>query len=99
MVVHWVGPVVTIGGQVRQRCVWCGYLLLDENPTSINVAIDPASDPRGDLEATRMPTWAEGSHVAVDGAATYVYALIDDESLPPEHCGWPWSQKWRETHG
>lgn len=79
--VHIAGPEVQVGERLRQRCGWCGALLVDVDLDRVAVLIDPASDPRGDLAAARPATWPVGELVAVDGHVSYVVEHVDGD--PP----------------
>lgn len=78
VVVHIAGPKVLIGGHLlRQRCAWCGALLIDYDLNLIQVPL--GQDP--------MPaTWPEGDLVARDGALWYVVDHVDGADLPEGAC-------------
>lgn len=86
-VVHIAGPSIQIGSHLRQRCSWCGATLIDYALDRVAVAIDPASDPRGDLEAAIPATWPFDALVARDGGMSYVIELPEGERLPEGACG------------
>lgn len=77
-VVHIAGLDVRVGSQLRQRCGWCGAVIIDVNLANIMT-----------LEGDEMgyPTWKVGGLVAVDGNATYIVEHTDGEQLPAECCG------------
>jgi len=77
-VVHIAGPKLQVGTQLRQRCGWCGALLLD-------YALDRVAVPIGTDPAPA--TWPAGELIAVDGSASYVVPHEDGEPLPEGACG------------
>ena len=75
-VTHIAANDVTIGGRrLRQRCAWCGAVLLDYDLSRIAVAGDEWSPPA---------TWPVGRLVRVDGAMST--ALEDTDELPEDAC-------------
>lgn len=77
---HIASPVVTIGTDggdfIRQRCGWCGTVLLEYDLA--RVAVPVGTDP--------MPaTWPVGSLVTVDGPAQVAMGNVD--RLPDDACG------------
>lgn len=90
---HIAGLDVTVNGtHLRQRCAWCGTVLVDQDLTRVAVAAgSPAQEAQtpGDLPDWRYPTWPVGEQVTVDGGLTFVVKdekLVDDSCarLPPE---------------
>lgn len=83
-VVHIAGPAIQIDGQLRQRCSWCGALLLDYALGRVAVPVD---------QDARPATWAMDACVAVDGNAQYLVGLVDsvvkpgEKRLPDGACG------------
>lgn len=87
MIVHIAGADVRVMDHLRQRCSWCGVLLVDYDLTRVMMAVPEGADPGA------PSTWPVGALVAVDGHASWV---VDPESsaedpeatkLPPEACG------------
>lgn len=37
---HLSGPAITFGPQVRQRCVWCGFIIEDTDLTRVAVMLN-----------------------------------------------------------
>jgi hypothetical protein len=77
-VVHIAGPDVTVGCYLRQRCAWCGAVLVDYDLH--RVAVPEGQDPR-------PATWPVGELVAVDGPASWVVGHDDGDPLPDGACG------------
>jgi hypothetical protein len=77
-VIHIAGPDITIGPHVRQRCAWCGALLIDYNLD--RVAIPVGQDPL-------LGLWGGGDLIAVDGNAKWVVQHADGDPLPAGACG------------
>lgn len=76
MMIHIVGPHITIGPYLRQRCAWCGATLLDYNLDRIAVPV--GQDPR-------PATWPVGGLLGVEGVASWVVEH-EDGALLPEGC-------------
>jgi hypothetical protein len=72
-VVHVAGPCITFAGRwVRQRCVWCGHVLID---------MDLART------ANQSARWAVDALVHVDGSMSWVDTADDnDEGRVPDRC-------------
>lgn len=77
-VVHIAGSDVQVGDQLRQRCAWCGAVLLDYDLGRI--AVPEGEDPR-------PGTWPVGALVEVDGNASWIREHVDGEQLPANACG------------
>jgi hypothetical protein len=77
-VIHIAGPDIQVGSQLRQRCAWCGAVLLD-------YALDRIAVPAG--QDPRPSTWPAGELVACDGSAQYVVPHEDHAELPESCCG------------
>jgi hypothetical protein len=76
--VHIAGMAIDIGGRyLRQRCSWCGAVLIDYDLSMT------ASVVVGGEEPARPATWEVGSLVLVDGAMS---TTVDGEKLPPASC-------------
>ena len=76
-VIHIAGPHVTIGPLMRQRCLWCGYLLIDYDLERI--AVPEGQDPT-------PATWPHGELVLVDGNVSTLVDHKDHDPLPPGSC-------------
>lgn len=74
-IVHLAGEVFMIGERfMRQRCGWCGDVLIDYDLS--RVAVPVGTDP--------MPaTWQVGSQVLVDGGMSTV---VESEKLDDRSC-------------
>lgn len=76
-VVHIAGPDIRIGEHLRQRCAWCGTVLVDYDLTRIAVPIGQDPTPG---------TWPVGGLVEVDGGVSWTVAHQDGQPLPPNAC-------------
>jgi hypothetical protein len=76
--VHIAGHDVQVGSHLRQRCAWCGAVLVDY--ALDRVAVPEGTDPR-------PATWPVGDLVAVDGPLSYVVEHEDGQPLPDNACG------------
>ena len=77
-VVHIAGLEVQVGAQLRQRCGWCGTMLVD-------YALDRIAVPVG--QDPRPATWPAGGLVEVDGNCSVVLPHEDGQQLPANACG------------
>lgn len=68
--VHIAGPAVQIGPLLRQRCAWCGAVLVDYDLTRVAVPV----------------TWAVGELVAVADYASWYVPLELGAELPEGYC-------------
>lgn len=82
-VVHIAGNDLRVNNLLRQRCAWCGAVLVDYDLDRLMVPTDqiPAD---GDF---RPATWPVGDLVEVDGNATWVVPHEDGAQLPANACG------------
>ena len=85
-VTHLAAMSVTVDGYLRQRCAWCGWLLIDQDMTRVR-ALDGAAEragwPRGALG------WMPGTLVEVTGGnptVTRVVVVPADGIKVPESC-------------
>ena len=76
-IVHIAAPWINVASRIRQRCLWCGAVLLDEDMSLVGVHTSDPSD-------TAYPTW-EG-FVARLGGTTWVVEHDDPNSLPEGCC-------------
>lgn len=75
-VIHIVGVDVQVGDQLRQRCSWCGAVLIDYDLTRV-ATIDgkpPATFPVGEL-------------LAIEGAMAWTVDHNAGDQLPDGCCG------------
>lgn len=74
-VVHIAGEVITVSGRhMRQRCSWCGAVLIDYDLTMIAVPVGQDPTP---------PTWPVGDQVRIDGN---VSTIEPGHTLPADSC-------------
>lgn len=76
-VIHITGMYVRVGALLRQRCAWCGAVLIDYDLTRI--AVPEGQDPT-------PATWPVGELVAVDGGMSYTVPHEDGGALPEGAC-------------
>lgn len=76
-ITHVAGLPVNVGPQLRQRCAWCGAVLIDYNLEQIAVPIGQEGPPA---------TWEVGAMVVVDGNASWVAEDQGDDKLPDDAC-------------
>jgi hypothetical protein len=80
---HIAANDITIGGQrLRQRCAWCGAILIDYDLTRVAVKTEPGEDPKPPA------TFPPGRLVRVDGSNPKVSLVLDEtDTLPDDACG------------
>lgn len=77
-VVHIAGNDLRVGAQLRQRCAWCGAVLIDHDLSTLMV-------PAG--QEDRAPaTWPVGGLVELDGPLSVAIAHNDGDRLPTNAC-------------
>lgn len=78
VITHIAGLVVHLDGQrLRQRCAWCGAVLIDEDLSRVQVI--EGSGP--------FPTFETGELIEVDGNAYVQLNAADHPKLPANACG------------
>jgi hypothetical protein len=50
------GTVTRDGRYVRQRCAWCGAVLIDEDLQRFNSPVEDAGEPLPDMASERSPS-------------------------------------------
>jgi hypothetical protein len=79
MITHIAGPDITIDGEygryLRQRCAWCGDVLLEYDLARVAVPVGQPGPPA---------TWPLGSLVSIDGPLSTVVEPVD--RLPDDAC-------------
>lgn len=74
---HVAGLVVNVSSHLRQRCAWCGAVLIDCDLERIAVPVGQEGPPA---------TWEVGALVVVDGNASWVAEDQGDDKLPEDAC-------------
>lgn len=75
--IHIAGHPVQVGTVLRQRCAWCGAVLIDEDLSRIAVPVDQADK--------AYPTWEHGVLVktnVLDGSGGYWTVVEHTEGDP-----------------
>lgn len=75
-IVHIAGPDIHVDQLLRQRCAWCGAVLMDYDLARVAV---PEGQDRG------IGTWPVGALVEVDGGASWITGNEGDR-LPVNAC-------------
>lgn len=78
-VTHIAGLDIRVGCQIRQRCGWCGAVLIDEDLHNVMVPAEDADKP--------FPTWPVGALIRRDGCVTSIVEHEDGADLPADACG------------
>lgn len=81
-IVHIAGAPVQVGTHLRQRCSWCGGVLVDQDlaMTAVPVGQDPT-----------YPTWPVGELIEIDGLDESTVSMTsvlehEDGQAVPDHC-------------
>jgi hypothetical protein len=74
---HVAGLPVTVGQEMRQRCAWCGAVIVDYDLTRLAVPVGQDPTPA---------TWELGALVVVDGGMQRVADDQADDKLPADAC-------------
>lgn len=77
-VVHIAGVHLQVGQYLRQRCAWCGAMLLHYDLA--NIAVPQGQDPT-------PATWPPGDLILVDGVLSTLVPHEDGTPLPGNACG------------
>lgn len=78
MITHIAGLNITIDDRyLRQRCAWCGVVLLDYDLTRIAVPVGQEGPPA---------TWPIGALIAVKGGVSWI---AEGDKLPDDACASP----------
>jgi hypothetical protein len=77
MTIHFAGHPIQIGSRVRQRCGWCGEILVEDEDLAQLMA------PAG---SSPWSPWDTGGLVLKDGAVRGVVAHTDGKPLPTGTC-------------
>jgi hypothetical protein len=86
-IVHIAGPVLQVGNQLRQRCGWCGAVLLDYDLANTLSPCDDRCQADGCRSEHHRPgTWPAGELVEVAGPASVVLPHEDGAELPANAC-------------
>jgi hypothetical protein len=79
-VTHIAGLVIDVGPLMRQRCAWCGAVLVDYDRERVMVQADRPAD-------RELPSWPVGELVEVDGpVSTVVEHEAGVDKLPANAC-------------
>ncbi len=76
---HIAGLDVEVGPYLRQRCAWCGVVLINEDLRRVAVQVTADGD-------TSIPTWPVGEVVRVDGPVSSVVEHESGDQLPEDSC-------------
>lgn len=86
-IVHIAGHPVQVGSHLRQRCAWCGAVILDQDLARTAVQLpEDGSDP------PPYPTWGTGELIETHGldhsavSATWVVDHEDGQPVPDGCC-------------
>ena len=86
-VTHIAGMDIHWGTVVRQRCSWCGILIIDDDTAMIAQPIEQADMP--------FPVWPVGALIEVtDSTFPKMYSIIEGDHsitdsegiIPPKNC-------------
>ena len=75
---HIAGLDVEIGPYLRQRCAWCGTILLDYDLRRVAVQTE--------AEDKSVGTWPVGEVIRVDGNMSSIVEHGGGDQLPEDSC-------------
>ena len=75
---HLAAPSLYWLTHVRQRCVWCGMVLIDQDLTRVAYAINE-DDGVGESTYRTIPVWPVDKWIVTDGAMTYTEDLESND--------------------
>lgn len=79
MTVHIASNRIIVEGRYhRQRCVWCGALLIDDDLAMQMVEVTHAHE--------EPPSWPVGGLVRIEGENPRHSSAVDSEKLPNDCC-------------
>lgn len=86
-IVHIAGHPITVNGRyLRQRCAWCGAIILDYDLSTLAFTDDTPEEDR------HPATWPVGDMIASDGGHTWIAATPDHtgnvETMPAQACAY-----------
>lgn len=82
-VTHISGLEITVEGRyMRQRCAWCGEILLDRDLQTTMVAPDE------DGNVPPISSWKVDSLIRIKPGNPTISSMLDDERLPSDFCGY-----------
>lgn len=81
-VIHIAGYAARIGPHLRQRCAWCGAVLIDVDLRGVAIENKPDGSP-GDPPGG----WETSALVAVDGPGSWIVRHKDGDPIPDGWCG------------
>lgn len=77
-VVHVAGADIAFNDLLRQRCAWCGAILIDQDLKL--VLVPEGTQDRG------FPVWPAGSFIGVDGSMKYFIPFENGDPFPDGLC-------------
>jgi len=79
MPTHIASNSIIIEGRYhRQRCVWCGALLIDDDLSMQAVPVEQSGE--------RPPSWECGSLVRIEPGNPRVSTKVESETMPDDCC-------------
>ena len=89
---HVAGPPMKCNERVRQRCSWCGAVLIDQDLTLVGMMLNE------DGTVPAFPVWGEGDYIRIDGGMRCVVdgagvpvvddveSVVDPQDVPDDSC-------------
>lgn len=84
VVVHMPGDQITVKGVSRQRCLWCGALVAEQDWNATGVQIMTGQTGAEALAAAQASRWT--GFTAIDGNATYAVDAPPAGGIPAGSC-------------
>lgn len=83
--VHWAGAWLRVGPRLRQRCAWCGAILIDVDLDHISRPISDVESIAPDDPTCGFPVWGSGSFILHDGPVWRVVPAPPEDTIAPMH--------------
>lgn len=85
-VAHLAAQWFRVGPRLRQRCGWCGAMLVDVDLSTVAMPTEQAAAVDPDDPTCGYPTWPTGRLVAHNGAVWWLIEEGPDDPLPASSC-------------
>lgn len=85
MIVHLAGLKVSYEAYERQRCSWCGAILIDRDLRTISVQVVPGEEP-GPLPFWEVNAWIATENPDNQGGTAWVLEDHEPNKAPADSC-------------
>ncbi len=81
--IHLAGPAITFDGYRRQRCLWCGTPIIDENLALIAMPIAQLEEARAKGHDPH-PSWKDGAFIEIEGENPRCFSVVEPDIDPDD---------------